>query len=559
MEVLPRTTHLIATHTQTQKVSAVLQRRASEVWVLHPDWIIYCRWSLSRCHEATFMLNQLSPGQALPSPKMDYTPIAPPPAPSSSCSAATTASTNSQRTATAAGENNTTGVSQGEKKDNEGKSAAAVVVLPAGARKRPRDESPEEGEVAEPQPNGASKKTAEAAGGAPAVKRATPAGSNSSSSGPVDSMLSTLSRLKAVGAGAASAPKDAFLLPHQLLAQARSAQENSEAARRGPSPVFGDANRKKQLSQLLAQSGNPPQSTTASAPQQKASSAGQMGVIKKKVNALVLERDSSGEEVREGADRKSSGATGKTAMRPPISVPVARPEDIDTSYRISFDAAANSDDDYFSLDYSNAGQDAEEARELGEVDSAQGSVSSRSSSANGNANTTGHSTDNSLLGEGDGEYATLQDEEGAELLEGDSVTADEGMLCCDDDQGSTCSATAEEGGQSWGQCKMRRLREQHREMAADLDAGDEGPGYGGAFQSSVLPGAVPLQRIDSACSASGAQNSSSEDDDCSDFEVMMNRQRTRMQKETSSSRVDSGDSSGGVSGGTADCPIVIDT
>ena len=559
MEVLPRTTHLIATHTQTQKVSAVLQRRASEVWVLHPDWIIYCRWSLSRCHEATFMLNQLSPGQALPSPKMDYTPIAPPPAPSSSCSAATTASTNSQRTATAAGENNTTGASQGEKKDNEGKTAAAVVVLPTGARKRPRDESPEEGEVAEPQPNGASKKTAEAAGGAPAVKRATPAGINSSS-GPVDSMLSTLSRLKAVGAGAASAPKDAFLLPHQLLAQARSAQENSEAARRGPSPVFGDANRKKQLSQMLAQSGNPPQSTTASAQQQKASSAGQMGVIKKKVNALVLERDSSGEEVRVGADRKSSGAAGKTAKRPPISVPVARPEDIDTSYRISFDAAANSDDDYFSLDYSNAGQDAEEARELGEVDSAQGSVSSRSSSANGNANTTGHSTDNSLLGEGDGEYATLQDEEGAELLEGDSVTADEGMLCCDDDQGSTCSATAEEGGQSWGQCKMRRLREQQREMAADLDAGDEGPGYGGAFQSSVLPGAVPLQRIDSACSA-GAQNSSSEDDDCSDFEVMMNRQRTRMQKETSSSssRVDSGDSSGGVSGGTADCPIVIDT
>ena len=62
-------------HTQTLKVTAVLQKRASEVWVLHPDWLIYCRWSLSRACEATFMLNQLAPGQAQPCPVMDFSPL----------------------------------------------------------------------------------------------------------------------------------------------------------------------------------------------------------------------------------------------------------------------------------------------------------------------------------------------------------------------------------------------------------------------------------------------------------------------------------------------------
>lgn len=59
------------------QVTAVLQKRASEVWVLHPDWLIYCRWSLSRCCESTFMLNQLAPGQPPPNPVMDYTPLPP--------------------------------------------------------------------------------------------------------------------------------------------------------------------------------------------------------------------------------------------------------------------------------------------------------------------------------------------------------------------------------------------------------------------------------------------------------------------------------------------------
>eukprot|EP00601_Ochromonadales_sp_CCMP2298_P015869 CAMPEP_0173235566 /NCGR_PEP_ID=MMETSP1142-20121109/10925_1 /TAXON_ID=483371 /ORGANISM="non described non described, Strain CCMP2298" /LENGTH=506 /DNA_ID=CAMNT_0014165877 /DNA_START=20 /DNA_END=1537 /DNA_ORIENTATION=- len=79
LDLLPRTTHLISMQTQTQKVALVLQRRAKDVWVLHPDWLIYCRWSLSRAQEATFMLNQLATGQALPKPLMDFDPLPPPP------------------------------------------------------------------------------------------------------------------------------------------------------------------------------------------------------------------------------------------------------------------------------------------------------------------------------------------------------------------------------------------------------------------------------------------------------------------------------------------------
>lgn len=81
-DLLPRTTHLISAHLQTQKAQECLKRRGGrDVWVLHPDWLFYCRWSLARAHEGTFMLNALSEGQSFPNPEMNFTPLVQVPAP----------------------------------------------------------------------------------------------------------------------------------------------------------------------------------------------------------------------------------------------------------------------------------------------------------------------------------------------------------------------------------------------------------------------------------------------------------------------------------------------
>lgn len=78
-EVLPRTTHLLAMvppdQKKTAKISECLQR--GDVWVVHPDWLIYCRWSLARSAEASFMLYALEPGMQLPAPKLRFDTIAP--------------------------------------------------------------------------------------------------------------------------------------------------------------------------------------------------------------------------------------------------------------------------------------------------------------------------------------------------------------------------------------------------------------------------------------------------------------------------------------------------
>ncbi len=74
-ELLPRTTHLLSFHTNTKKVKQCLQTRADDVWVLHPDWLIYCRWALARAEESTFLLVGIPAGKKFPNPQQDFSPI----------------------------------------------------------------------------------------------------------------------------------------------------------------------------------------------------------------------------------------------------------------------------------------------------------------------------------------------------------------------------------------------------------------------------------------------------------------------------------------------------
>jgi FCP1-like phosphatase family protein len=75
LDVLPRTTHLLAVQTNTKKAAQCLQQRAAEVWVLHTDWLVYCRWALCRVQESTFMLSALPPNASFPQPVMNFEPI----------------------------------------------------------------------------------------------------------------------------------------------------------------------------------------------------------------------------------------------------------------------------------------------------------------------------------------------------------------------------------------------------------------------------------------------------------------------------------------------------
>lgn len=82
-EVTKHTTHLLSvsmppppgasgsTSSQqylTSKAKECLCR--GDVWVLHPDWLSYCRYSLARAEESTFMLVAQTPGKPLPNPIM---------------------------------------------------------------------------------------------------------------------------------------------------------------------------------------------------------------------------------------------------------------------------------------------------------------------------------------------------------------------------------------------------------------------------------------------------------------------------------------------------------
>ena len=63
------TAHLIAVAANTTKVQECLGR--GNVWVVHLDWLYFCRWALARAEEKTFMLVAQVPGQPLPNPVID--------------------------------------------------------------------------------------------------------------------------------------------------------------------------------------------------------------------------------------------------------------------------------------------------------------------------------------------------------------------------------------------------------------------------------------------------------------------------------------------------------
>lgn len=71
-QVISRTTHLLAEQKNTAKVHQCLQR--GDVWVVHPDWLFYCRWSLSKACEQTFMIAPEASAE-LPQPVLDPKPL----------------------------------------------------------------------------------------------------------------------------------------------------------------------------------------------------------------------------------------------------------------------------------------------------------------------------------------------------------------------------------------------------------------------------------------------------------------------------------------------------
>ena len=39
-------------------------------WILHPDWLVYCRWTMCKCYESTFMVVPWPSGKPLPAPRI---------------------------------------------------------------------------------------------------------------------------------------------------------------------------------------------------------------------------------------------------------------------------------------------------------------------------------------------------------------------------------------------------------------------------------------------------------------------------------------------------------
>lgn len=535
-------------------MAAVLQRRASEVWVLHPDWLIYCRWSLSRCQESTFMLNQLPPGQPLPSPAMDYSPISAPVAFSAAAPSGGGSNGNLSAASRAVAIADAPGIG-GDTNQNQ-KKRGREAEMPSASPKKPE---------------------------------------------PEDSMLTALKRLKAVGpavsvgslapthSGAALSRPPAGLVG-SILTQNGAGGEGRPG--RAPSPT--DQQRKSFLFQQ-APSGatstggiDRPVAPADRNGQQSAAgqgrTAGPIGVIRKKTGALLLERgDSAGEkpvsssgsrEPGTGLSRKEDARLQDGSGAPlrrylPGKVRLAGPEDIDRSFRLDTDADG---DGYFAepapaqngvVRGRTASRRRKAASDLEDGEVGDGSDADSSDGHSSSAGS-GSGGSNSLLGDGDGDFQLYDEDEagvgggGGEDDDGaDADSAgDEGMLCCNDDQGSTCSATPIEGEETWGQRKVRRRRESRRDRAAqgeDDDAaggacfedvpGDSSDGSSVDFARAaaagglanglpkLLPASLAMQRLHSSTnslrSAAGHSSNaaSSDDDDCSDFEVMMMRRR----------------------------------
>lgn len=53
-DLSPYTTHLICTNLSSAKVNE--GRNRGNIWILHPDWLFYCRWSMAKALETTFSL-----------------------------------------------------------------------------------------------------------------------------------------------------------------------------------------------------------------------------------------------------------------------------------------------------------------------------------------------------------------------------------------------------------------------------------------------------------------------------------------------------------------------
>jgi len=64
VEVSSRTTHLVTMKTEAAKAEECHKR--GNVWIVHPDWLMYSRWAVQKASESTFLLLAPVPGQALP-------------------------------------------------------------------------------------------------------------------------------------------------------------------------------------------------------------------------------------------------------------------------------------------------------------------------------------------------------------------------------------------------------------------------------------------------------------------------------------------------------------
>ena len=73
VEVTSRTTHLVTVKTEAAKAGECHKR--GDVWIVHPDWLMYSRWAVQKASESTFMVLAPVPGKALPEPILDSTPL----------------------------------------------------------------------------------------------------------------------------------------------------------------------------------------------------------------------------------------------------------------------------------------------------------------------------------------------------------------------------------------------------------------------------------------------------------------------------------------------------
>lgn len=74
-ELCDQTTHLITSQTGTKKVENCHRARPN-TWIVHPDWLMYSRWALTKPPEKTFSMFPLNEGSPVPNPALTYEPLA---------------------------------------------------------------------------------------------------------------------------------------------------------------------------------------------------------------------------------------------------------------------------------------------------------------------------------------------------------------------------------------------------------------------------------------------------------------------------------------------------